>query len=96
MSSYISLPIGRQFSLAYLLAEIGLSEPEIAELEADPVSAWDWVPTVSLAETAGGKPRPAEGSFWAELGRAGNTLAIGLAVLTAVTVAVLIWWTVRS
>jgi serine/threonine protein kinase len=74
----------------------------IAELEADldttsdPVSAWDWVPTVSLAETAGGKPKPSEASFWADLGRVGRALAIGLAVLMAATAAVLIWWAVRG
>ncbi|HEX4590837.1 MAG TPA: serine/threonine-protein kinase [Gemmataceae bacterium] len=73
----------------------------IAELEADldttgdPISAWDWVPTVSLAETAGGKARPAVG-FWAELGWPGRALALALAALSAVTVAVLIWWAVRG
>ena len=42
----------------------------IANLEAtaakEPVSAWDWMPAVSLAETAGAKP--AGGGWWRALG----------------------------
>jgi serine/threonine protein kinase len=74
----------------------------IAELEADleaagePASAWDWMPSVSLAETAGRGPPPSPGeSLWAGLGRTGRALAIALVVLTLLTVGVLIWWAVR-
>jgi len=71
----------------------------IAELEADldttgdPLSAWDWMPSVSLAETAASAGRQ---SFWADLGGAGQGLALALAVLTAVTVGGLVWWAVRG
>jgi serine/threonine protein kinase len=72
----------------------------IAELEADldttgdPISAWDWMPSVSLAETAasggGGE------SLWSDLGRAGQALALALAALAAATAGVLIWWAARG
>jgi hypothetical protein len=63
----------------------------IAELEADletteePASAWDWMPSVSLAATAG---RPGNRTWWAELG-----LAL---VLAGLTVGVLALWAVRG
>jgi eukaryotic-like serine/threonine-protein kinase len=71
----------------------------IAELEAvqettaKPVAAWDWMPAVSLAATAG---RPGNRTWWAELGVVGQALAIALAGLTVVTLAVLAWWVVRG
>jgi serine/threonine protein kinase len=71
----------------------------IAELEADldttgdPLSAWDWMPSVSLAETAAsGGAR----SFWSDLGRVGRALAYALAALTAITIGVLVWSAVRG
>jgi serine/threonine protein kinase len=71
----------------------------IAELEADletteePASAWDWMPSVSLAATAG---RPGNRTWWAELGAAGQGLALALAGLTLLTAGVLAWWAVRG
>ncbi len=69
----------------------------IAELEgeqptdSEPPSAWDWMPPVSLAVTAGGNR-----TWWAELGAVGQALAIALAGLTLLTAAVLTWWAVRG
>jgi eukaryotic-like serine/threonine-protein kinase len=77
----------------------------IAELEAEgetvdeSPSVWDWMPAVSLAETAGrgGKvhsPQTAR-SWWTELGMLGQALAIALLGLTVLTVGVVVWWSAR-
>jgi serine/threonine protein kinase len=77
-----------------------------ADMEAtdDPASAWDWMPPVSLAATAGrakaplvteAADDPPRGSWWTELGGIGRGLVIALAVLTTLTVGVLVWWAVR-
>jgi serine/threonine protein kinase len=72
----------------------------IAELEADldmtgdPLSAWDWMPSVSLAETAA--LGSGHQSFWSDLGHAGRVLALALTALAVVTIGFLIWWALRG
>jgi serine/threonine protein kinase len=78
----------------------------IAELEAEqetkiePTSAWDWMPPVSLAETAGRgiKPKSEDSSptWWARLGSTGQALVLSLAGLTVLMLAVLLWWVTRG
>jgi hypothetical protein len=95
---------------------VGAEEPTvdgklIATLEADleatgePESAWDWMPTVSLAATAN-RVKPAMGrllddvpagpTWWAEIGRVGHVLVVGLTVLTLATLGVLASWLIRG
>ena len=77
----------------------------IAALEAGqeakdaPATAWDWMPPVSLAETAGrgGKAKPAvTASWWADLGAGAQALVIVLTALAVVLLTVLGWWLVRG
>jgi hypothetical protein len=64
----------------------------IADLEAEQEaaggagSAWDWVPPVSLAETAGGP------TWWARLSRMAWAVVVAAIGLAAVAVGVAAWW----